>query len=409
MRGARIAIASLIPVVMSLPARALDPLNWAPRNHAVLQRLIQQVGKGSRSYSSKRPPYAVFDWDNTSAFLDCQDVTLRYQVQHVAFRLTPDELATLLPDEIRGVRQVTIDGRTIRLADMNADILAAYVALLTAREDDPSQAGLAAIRQMPAFQDFVTKLPLLYEAYCDTPAIGPTYAYPWVTYLLAGYTPAEVRTLATAAITESLGAAIESVTWPGPKALASRCGPLSFHFRSGLRVQPEMQDLMARLREAGIGVYVVSASLKPVVEAFAGPGQFGYNVPADHVIAMETAVRDGVLRPAYKPGWVPTVGPGKVAAIRRVLGRFGDPVLGAGDSDGDVEMLRDFAGMHVALVFNRVKGGAIGALCRAAVAEKDKAMPRFLLQGRNENDGLLAPTMGTIRFGQSEPTVLKAD
>jgi phosphoserine phosphatase len=389
---------------MKLPAPALDLMNWAPRNHAALEMLIRQVGKGSPGYNAKKPPYAVIDWDQTSAFQDCQESLLRFQIRQWAFKLTPEGFAALLPAEINGIRTVSIDGRSVGLAEIHADLVTAYQ---YCQDQLKKGAALDAVRRTPQYQDFATKLPLAYDAYCQTPGLGAAYGYPWVTYLLAGYTLDDVRALAKASIESALAEPIAEMTWQGPQGFTSQTGPMAFSFRSALRVQPEMQHLMASLGSAGIGVYIVSASLKPVVEAFAGPGQFGYNVPADHVIAMETAVENGLLQPRYKPDWVPTFGPGKVTAIRKVLGHLGDPVLGAGDSDGDYEMLTGFAGMKLALVFNRLKGGPIGSLCQKAVTEKDKPLPRYLLQGRNEHTGLLIPSMETIGFGKSAPQLVK--
>jgi phosphoserine phosphatase len=403
MRVSRLAaLVAMFLVARAQPAQALDPMNWDPRNHAVLERLMRDVGKGSPGYKVDRPPYAVFDWDQTSAFLDCQEVTMRHQVRYLAFRLSPEEFARLLPPVIGNVRSVVINDRTIPLEDIHADLIADYQYLKWRGASIP----LSDLKQTLQYQDFAAKLPAVYDAYCATPGIGPSYAFPWITYLLGGHSTEQVHQVAKAAIEEALAAPVQNQTWVSPESWTSRSGSVRYAFRTGLRVLPEMQDLMARLRAAGIDVYIVSASLKAVVETFAGPGRFGYNVPADHVVAMETAVRDGVMLPAYKPGWVPTVGPGKVQAIRQVLGHRGDPVLVAGDSDGDYEMLTGFAGMKVALVVNRLKGGPIGRLCRQAVAEKDKEAPRFLLQGRNENTGLFIPTMATVRFGRSEPELL---
>jgi phosphoserine phosphatase len=397
-------LAASLLVAMKLPAQALDRMNWAPRNHAALERLIREVGTGSPGYDAQKPPYAVIDWDQTSAFLDCQEAMLRFQIRQWAFKLPPEAFAALLPGEINGVRGVSIDGKVVALAAIHADLITAYQ---FCQDQLKKGAALDALRRTAQYQDFATKLPLAYEAYCQTPGIGAAYGYPWVTYLLAGHTAAQVRGLAKHAIETALVEPIAAVTWEGPQGFTSQTGPMAFSFRSALRVLPEMQDLMASLRGAGIGVYIVSASLKPVVEAFSGPGQFGYDVPADHIIAMEMAAQDGVLQPWYKPDGAPTFGPGKVTAIRKALSHLGDPVFGAGDSDGDYEMLTGFPGMKLALVFNRLKGGPIGSLCQKAVAEKDKPLPRYLLQGRNENTGLLIPSMETIGFGKSAPQLVK--
>jgi hypothetical protein len=37
-------------------------------------------------------PYIVTDFDNTSVFLDIEEATLIYQLEHLAFNVTPEQL-----------------------------------------------------------------------------------------------------------------------------------------------------------------------------------------------------------------------------------------------------------------------------------------------------------------------------
>jgi hypothetical protein len=129
-------------------------------------------------------------------------------------------------------------------------------------------------------------------------------------------------------------------------------------------------------------------------------------VDEDHVIGCELEVEGGMLRPVYRKEWPLTYGKGKVEAIRRKLGSRGDPILVAGDSDGDADMLVDFEGTRVSLILNRVKGGKIGSLSRRAASPEDEASGRYLLQGRNENTGLFLPRPETIPFGEREARLL---
>ena len=109
-------------------------------------------------------------------------------------------------------------------------------------------------------------------------------------------------------------------------------------------------------------------------------------------------------------GWVETFRQGKVEAIEQViktgLGKNRDPIFSAGDSDGDYEMLTSFPGMKLTLIWNRVKGGLIGTLCKLAVEQADSSNPRYILQGRNENTGSVIPGSATILLGKTEPQLL---
>jgi phosphoserine phosphatase len=395
---ARVHAAALVAALtVCTMTHALDRMSWAPRNHAVLEKLIADNGRGTKDYDPELPPYAVFDWDYTSAFLDCEEALLRFQLWNMRFKQTPEEWKALFKDEIEGVKFATLNGQTVRLADVNADVVTHYATLRA------SEQSLETLRAKPEFMDLITKVAWLYEAYGETPGIGTKYSYPWLLFLLSGHTIPEVQALALEAIESNLADALEVRVWKGPRDLETRAGPVDHHCRSGLRVHSEMQDLMASLRAAGIDVYVVTASLKQVVEVFAGKS-FGYHVPSLNVIGMELEIDDGRLRPVYKNGWVQTYKQGKVEAIKRRLAGRGDPILVGGDSDGDVAMATAFEGTKVSLILNRVRGGEVGELCKRAADQKST---RFLLQGRNENTGLFRPTEESILLGEQEPRLLK--
>jgi hypothetical protein len=63
--------------------------------------------------------------------------------------------------------------------------------------------------------------------------------------------------------------------------------------------------------------------------------------------------------------------------------------------------------MKLTLIWNRVKGGDIGKLCKQVVDESGIISPRYILQGRNENTGIAMPCSETILFGMTEAKLLK--
>ena len=219
------------------------------------------------------------------------------------------------------------------------------------------------------------------------------------------------KSLTKEAISYELGNHLSKQTLQSPAGFETNAGMVSYSYKTGLRVFPEMQDLIATFNEHGIEVFIVSASYKPVVEVFSGIGNYGYNVPSQNVIAMELALdNDGKILPEYKSGWVKTQRQGKVDAINQViksgLGKNWDPLFSAADSDGDYEMSTGFPDMKLTLIWNRVKGGDIGTLCQLAVDQMNNANPRYILQGRNENTGMVIPTSESILFGKTEPQLL---
>jgi phosphoserine phosphatase len=390
---------------------APDQLNWSDNNYKVLKQLIIDNGVHGKFYNSQKLPYVVLDWDQTCAFLDVEEALLHYQLSHLKFKMTKEQFSGLLLNSINGITSVSIDDENQSLAAINQDLITDYNFIFDNYSGLNGTMTSEEIQSTPHYQDFIVKLPLLYAGYCDTPGIGAAYGYPWVLYLLTGYTIEEVKVLAKEAISFELGNRLGKVTIASPSGFTTNAGVLSYTYRTGLRILPEMQNLIATFKENGIEVFIVSASYKPVVEVFSGLKSFGYNVPAENVIAMELATDNaGVILSQYKDGWVKTLRQGKVEAINQViktgLGRTWDPLFSAGDSDGDYEMLTAFPDMKLALIWNRVKGGDIGKISKQAVEEMNNPSPRFILQGRNENTGMAIPFSETILFGSTEARLL---
>jgi phosphoserine phosphatase len=402
---------------VSLPAKQkastekLSRLNWSERNYLLLNQLISDYGSEGKYYDPSRPPYAVLDWDQTCAHFDTEEALMRYQISNLCYKMTKQQFRDLLKDEINGVKQLPADFQKIMLKDINEDLTNDYDFIYEHYSGLAGSMSLDEIRQTNQYKDFRAKLPFLYDGYCGTEGIGASYAYPWLLFLLTGYTIDEIRDIAKSAISYELSNNLSRQEWISPEDFHTKAGVTKYSYKTGLRIFPEMQNLISTFRANGIDVFIVSASYKPVIEVFSGIGNFGYNIPGDHVIAMELATSDdGKILAEYKKDWVQTQGAGKVEAINRViksgLGRNWSPIFSAGDSDGDYEMLTMFPDMKLSLIWNRVKGGNIGKLCRQAAEEMLSTAPRYILQGRNENTGIVLPCSESILFGKTELQLL---
>ena len=212
--------------------------------------------------------------------------------------MTKEQFSGLLLNSINGITFVSIDNENLSLAAINQDLITDYNFIFDNFSGLNGTMTAEEIQATPHYQDFIVKLPLLYTGYCDTPGIGAAYGYPWVLYLLTGYTIDEVKALAKEAISFELGNKLGKVTIASPSGFSTNAGVHTYTYRTGLRILPEMQNLIATFKENGIEVFIVSASYKPVVEVFSGIKSFGYNVPAENVIAMELATDiAGVILP----------------------------------------------------------------------------------------------------------------
>jgi len=378
----------------------LDRLNWEKGNYKVLNEFILKYGRGGDEFDSKRPPYVVLDWDQTCAHFDVEEALLCYQMLNLRFRMEPRMFASILKDTINGATTLNEDYQNKRLADLNDDLEDDYTFLYD-NYIGSSRMSLEQVREDDRYMDFIAKLAFIYHGYCDTESIGDDYGYPWVLELFAGHTMGEVQSMAREAIEYELGNKIGRLRLSSPEGLPGRAGVVSYSFKTGLRVYPEMQNLISTFQRYGFKVFIVSASFRPVVEIFSGIGNFGYTVPSENVIAMEMELdNSGRVLTTYKKGWFKTFGAGKVEAIdsvvKRARGMDYDPVFSAVDSDGDYQMCTLYPGMKLTLIWDRKKGGKIGELYKMAAEQEGSPAPRYILQGRNENTGLVIPEKESI-------------
>jgi phosphoserine phosphatase len=392
-------------------AKKINKLNWSEKNYTVLNNFVNDYGIGGKFYNADQKPYVLLDWDQTCAHFDCEEATMRYQLVNLRFKMSIDHFKGLLKDEINGVTKLNEEYNNIALKDINEDLVTEYTFLYNNYVGLKGKMTLEEIQKTPQYNDFIAKVAFLYDGYCSTSGIGAAYGYPWVLYLFADMTIDEVKDLAKEAIKYELGNKISKQKWNTPEGFETKAGSISYSYKTGLRVLPEMQNLIAAFTNNGIEVFLVTASYKHVVEVFSGVDNFGYNVPSDHVIGMELAVKDGLIQPHYKEGWVQTQEQGKVEAvnmkIKKELGKNYDPIFSAADSDGDFEMSTQFPGMKLTLIWNRVKGGNIGSISKKAVEQANETAPRFILQGRDENYGMAIPASESILIGKTSPQLVK--
>ncbi|MCP4131365.1 MAG: haloacid dehalogenase-like hydrolase, partial [bacterium] len=66
---------------------------WNPYAREAIQKIIDEHGIKGAKYDPENRPYIVLDWDNTSIFNDCAHNLFVYQIDRVAFKLTPKEFS----------------------------------------------------------------------------------------------------------------------------------------------------------------------------------------------------------------------------------------------------------------------------------------------------------------------------
>lgn len=390
--------------------QVLDKGKWAPATYQSVTELIEKHGVKSPAYHADKKPYVVFDWDNTSIMNDTEEALFVYQINHLAYKLTPEEfgkvIRTNVPEGPFADSYKNADGKPVTLEAIATDLVADYTYLYENYKGLKGSKSLEEVTATEQFADFRAKLYFLYEAINETHS--NTIGYPWVLYLFTNMTVDEVHTLAEASNDASLGMAIQKVSWTSPKALAGKAGVVTASHTTGLRLTSEVGNLMNTFRSNGIEVYVVTASLEDVVRVFATLPKYGYNLPADHVIGMRLETENGLITNKYKANYPITVGHGKTEVIQSILEKaYGyGPIFIAGDSNGDFEMMTELNSVKLVLVVNRVKGGKIGLEAAKGAEQLGKPNPSVVLQGRDENTGMWIPSESTIKLGKKVPELI---
>ena len=405
---------------------SMDRHQWAPYTYQALDRLMKTTCASSSFCRATPRPYAVFDFDNTTLINDIEEATLVFQIEHLLYQVTPSRLEEVLLTGIPDVNQYFAEGyenaagERLTTAQVVTDIVADYTQICAhlgrsyAAEGWRSELALAAwdatlrtVRESEAFLDFRAKLRFLYDAVNGT--FDSSIGYPWVLYQFTGFTRAEVEAIAVASMTYWVDyGTFTKVSWTSPAARPGVAGQITATYKTGLALPPEMVGLYKSLQTHGIDVYICSASLKEVVQAVASSPQFGLGIPKDHVFAMmlqseQVGDRDQITN-AYDSRYFMTYAAGKVQTIETFIapnhGGAG-PVLVAGDSAGDYEMITAFPDMRLGLIVNRVRKDAIRQPSLEAAATIGSPSARYVLQGRDENTGTFRASEKSVLLGKS--------
>lgn len=273
-----------------------------------------------------------------------------------------------------------VNGEKINIDKIGEDLDKDYAFLYENYIKD-RKISLKDIKKTEEFKDFRGKLAFLYEE------IGGTFshdiAYPWVLYQFTGMTPNEVKKLAKEANDFGIGNRLGKYILETSDDLTGKAGKISYIYKSGLRTQSETANLVNTLKNNGIDVYVVSASLEDVVEVFATDPSYGYNLSEDKVFGMRLEMKDGKYTTEDRKDYPQTQTKGKVQAINKFIKPNHDgkgPILVAGDSSGDYNMLTEFDSTKGLLIMKRE--GKLDDLIEDS---------RAIVQQRKPQTGLFTP------------------
>ena len=340
--------------------------NWYPGNLESIRSKIQDY----TSSSGQPAAVAVFDFDNTCIFRDVGQAVFRYQMLHLRYRIPPNALATLLPDQ-----KILLAGRP--MAAITAALIDAYKQLWPLIDDNEQDKA----RLMSEYRLFSTLLLWFTDQARRDERLGPSYVLPFMGKLLAGHSLAELRALASEVLTVSMAEPLteQTLTMDLPAPL----GHIGASYLEGLHAHREMDDLMHMLAQEGIDSYVISASTEWLVAEVVQ--QLGFPVPEDRIFGIRVHINDqGLLTTENAADYPVTFRQGKAEIIHRFIAK--PLLLVAGDADTDYEMLT-LPDVSVRILINRNQSGLISTLYQD---------PRILLQGLDLRSGRFRPHRDSI-------------
>lgn len=395
----QLAVGFVLAIVLCSCGGPLPRGDWNKDVRKELNKLIRSEGLSSKGYDPAYPPYAVFDFDNTTIINDIELCTAAYQIGFLRFKILPEEMMALLlsaipdPDaSLIGISDHEVSAGMLA-RDITQDyawLYANYISLWPDPEEEEAQKAFRKIDGRKEYLDFRAKLSALGNGVQST--FGYAEACFWTENLFKGMTEEDIVSLVHEAAVYNLSKKkITSVTWESPKR--GEAGKISVSFPEGMALTDEMRGLYDALRSAGFDVYIFSASRECIVEAVACDSTFGLCLSPEQVYGLRLLwPEEG--HAVFDTSYVQPYTQGKADAINAYIAPLHGgkgPALVAGDSGGDFAMLTSFPDLRLGLIVNCLRSGNISRLTRYAL---DGTMPedfqpypnvKYVVQGRDIN------------------------
>ncbi len=340
--------------------------NWAPTVYTALRNVLDSCQDGN---------YAVFDFDNTSIMGDVEMNTMAWQTENLRFAFDTSRALTVFTDCIPALDSL-IPSLGVSFRALAEDLASDYSALYGKPFDEA--------RMLPEYVDFKAKCWALAAATDEV--FGYETGCLWPLRLFDRMTYAQIDSLTEEAVEWSLGLKEPYIdTWESP--VMGKAGKICVSFSRGIRIAPELPQLYSALAEKGIKPYICSASMERVVEELACNPKYGFGLDRSQVFGIRLdggQEAEDTVGTSYAKGYPMTFMEGKVETIKTYIAPMfegKDPVLVAGDSNGDYNMLTEFPGMRHGLIFNRDAKPPIRNLY--VVKPDPESIPgKYVLQGR---------------------------
>ena len=283
---------------------------WTPEVREALERFIAGRGRKSPGYDAKRPPVAVIPWSDAAVAGDPAELVFLRLVTEAGFHFG-DEFWEIVP--------IAYGRQPARAAYEQFVVLSSSV-----WRSDPTYSG---------YRKYMLSS---YLELCR--GVGRKECRSYLSRLWAGWRDDDAYDFSRQTLEREKNS---SVTREVVRSEPEDRAPL--RLRRGLRLIPEVRDLVAKLRAEGFDVWVIDDVPQPVLAASAAD----YRLDPSRVYGVHNSTDGprmgaGVMKP------VPTRG-GKTEALQSLLGRPADLVFGR--DAADLELLSYGEGLRI--VFDR--------------------------------------------------------
>lgn len=294
-------------------ATAKEPLavmrgRWSPAVKAALDEFLAKRGKDAPGYDASKPPVAVLPWSDALVAGDPAEIVFLHLATKAEFKFD-DEWWEIVP-----------------VAYGRQPARAAYERFVTL--------STSVWQSQPQYHQYRKAVLQSYLDLCR--GVGRRECRQYLMRVWAGWKERDAVEYAKAAIDEekSRPGGVEVV-----RAEEGDSAPLKI--RRGLRLIPEMRDLVSKLRTAGVDVWVVDDLPQPVLAASAAD----YGVDPSRVYGVRAGLDGARLSGSVlKP--IPTRG-GKAEIVKASVGRAPDLVLARDSADAELMSYGD--GLRIAL------------------------------------------------------------
>jgi phosphoserine phosphatase len=315
------------------PTALSTSAGWYGSNRADLTAWIDAKGCASAGYDPAHKPVALFDWDNTLSKNDFGDAITFWMIANDKVLQPPGQ-------DWHATSAFLTDAAATALTTACGTTVAAGFPLHT------SMNTACADEMLDIYIDEVTSGGQPAFAGWNYRWIEPAYA--WTAQLLAGYTHAELQAFMIQAVTPQLAADQTAV-----QTIGTHTG-----LNAWLRIYDEQKSLVTALQTRGYDVWIITASPQDAIAAVAPMS----GIAADHVVGIRS-MTDGAGKLTYRFEGCGPLADGQGQMISYIQGKrclvnkyiFGDHTphaierrpdgqrqyFSAGDSDTDIEFLRD--------------------------------------------------------------------